>query len=223
VIIPPQAQFYAFGGAFLVGVALGLFYDTLRPFRLRAPPLLSGVLDMLFWLAAALAVFLCAPLLGDGRVRIYMVAAHILGAFCYFLLFSRGIRVFSQWVDRVVSCLFRLLMHPIGRLFVILAAPLSYLFQNVKNSAKKFFSFSEKWVKMKQAKLRGAGLARRKQFRAKRAFPAQKRKFASREEDSHALSGQNQKGWYSDEDYGGDSSGVRHRGSRADQREDSQR
>ena len=120
--IDPAAQARALALCLTAGVLLGLFYDLLRLVRLAAVPrLLAGLLDLLFWLAAAGLLFSCALALGDGRVRLYMAAGLFLGAALYFLLLSPGLR-------RPLAALSRLL----GRLIRLLTAPPRLLIRQTK-------------------------------------------------------------------------------------------
>ena len=116
--VDPAAQARALALCLAAGLLLGLFYDLLRQVRLApVPRLLAGLLDLLFWFAAAGLLFSCALALGDGRVRLYMSAGLGLGAALYFLLLSPGVR-------RALALLSRLL----GRLLRLLTAPLRFLF-----------------------------------------------------------------------------------------------
>jgi spore cortex biosynthesis protein YabQ len=137
--VDPAAQAHALALCLAAGVGLGLFYDLLRLLRLApAPRLLAGLLDLLFWLAAAGLLFSCALALGDGRVRLYMAAGLALGAALYFLLLSPPVR-------RVLAGLARLS----GRILRLLTAPVRLLLRRcgvfcaqVKKSWKKHFHFS---------------------------------------------------------------------------------
>lgn len=93
--LDPAAQAHALGLCLAAGALLGLFYDLLRPLRLLPlPRLIGGLADLTFWAAAALLLFACALLLGDGRVRLYMAAGVMAGATVYFLTLSSAVRRF---------------------------------------------------------------------------------------------------------------------------------
>ena len=112
--VDPAAQARALALCLAAGAALGLFYDLLRLFR-RAPALrlLAGLLDLLFWLAAAGLLFSCALGLGDGRVRLYMAAGLGLGAALYFLLLSPPVRGLLARLSSRLGRLLRLLTAPL--------------------------------------------------------------------------------------------------------------
>ena len=64
------AQGAAFAGGIGVGFCLGVVYDVLRVVRHRLRlPLLSGALDLLFWLAATAALFLWTLTVEGGLMR----------------------------------------------------------------------------------------------------------------------------------------------------------
>ena len=48
------------------------------------------MLDLLFWLVVTVALFVYTTTAGSGEVRLYIVAAVLLGAAAYFWLLSAG-------------------------------------------------------------------------------------------------------------------------------------
>jgi len=148
VSISPLQQAISLCVAFVIGLGFGLLYDLIRPFRRRAPFFLEFTLDLFYWLVVTCLILLCAPLLSQGYLRIFMLMTHGLGAFCYFKLFSRPIRWFTNLLDRALSHLFSLFLWPFRRILSILTAQLSIFFRWVKKSAKKIFSFPLEWFRM---------------------------------------------------------------------------
>ena len=73
-------QALVFGQGFLLGAALGLVYDGMRTLR-RSLKLaaLAFLLDLLFWIGAAASLFAFTLLRDDGQVRIFHMAAAVLG------------------------------------------------------------------------------------------------------------------------------------------------
>ena len=99
--ISPEAQAAALGGALVLGFALGLFYDLLRPFRVKRCPLWKELLlDIFFWLVATLAVLCYAPLVENGVIRLYLLLGHLLGFFFYFKLLSPPVRALTAFLQR---------------------------------------------------------------------------------------------------------------------------
>lgn len=179
--ISPLDQAFCLLGAILVGLALGLVYDLIRPFRLRASTLMEYALDLLYWFLVTLVVFFCAPVLGRGYVRIFMLLAYGLGAFLYFKLFSRPIRFFSMLLDRFLTRLTSLFLWPFRQIETFLTASWIKFSEFVKKTLKKIFSFPLKWFKM------------RKMLRRSTSVPGQ-----SPDGEEGAPHAQNKKGWSSD-------------------------
>ena len=112
--LDPAAQAHALGLCLAAGVLLGLFYDLIRPLRLLPlSRLLAGLADLAFWAAAALLLFACALVLGDGRVRLYMAAGVLAGAAAYFLLLSPPVRRVLDLVCRLLAGVCRVLAAPV--------------------------------------------------------------------------------------------------------------
>ena len=64
--------------AILLGMAAALLYDLLRAFRLRLPRLPSA-LDILYCMAAGLAVFLFMLRRAQGQLRLYLLLGAVGG------------------------------------------------------------------------------------------------------------------------------------------------
>ena len=129
--LSPLLQVRIFLLCLALGGALGLLYDLLRLPRVLLPfrPL-RGLLDLLFWLAVCLTLFLTATYGENGQVRLYTLAALALGGGWYFLLVSPFLR-------RLLG----LVVRPLRKAFLILLAPLTKTTQQVRFSAKKPFLF----------------------------------------------------------------------------------
>ena len=97
-------QLLTFGWSILLGLAAGLLYDLLRPFRLRLPRL-TAVLDLLYCLVVGSAVFLFL-LRRTGELRMYLLLGIAGGAVVFFCAFSAILRpVWDFWVDTLASLL----------------------------------------------------------------------------------------------------------------------
>lgn len=140
--ISVSGQAAAFGGALLLGMAVGLAYDLIRiPRAYIHVPLLGEVLDLCFWLVVTAALFLFAIHNGNGEVRIFMAAALFCGALIYFLLLSPYVRRFSALIAAAVAAVWRILAFPVLKS----AAAIKKLKEKLKNS----FSSVHKRYKMK--------------------------------------------------------------------------
>lgn len=80
------------------GLLVGLLYDGLRLMRrlLAANALVTGLADLLFWLAAGAVVAVALALKGEGSLRLYALAGCASGAALYLLGISRVLRAGGQ-------------------------------------------------------------------------------------------------------------------------------
>lgn len=173
----PHDQLVALAGAFLVGLALGLLYDLIRPVRRRAPAWLEYLLDLFYCALFTITVFLCARLLSQGQLRFFLLFVNGLGAFCYFQVLSRPIRALFGLIERLLS----ILLYPFRLFFSTLAGQLSHFFQCLRKSLKKSFSFFTGWFRIETIRKKPSDQARQ---------PS-----GTKEEEKHD---QNQKGWSCD-------------------------
>ena len=179
--ISPLNQAFCLLGAILVGLALGLLYDLIRPFRLRSSTLIGSIWDLFYWFLVTLVVFFCAPILGRGYVRIFLLLANGLGIFLYFKILSGPIRFLSMLLDRVLTRIAHLILWPFRRIETFLSAQMVKISILVKKTLKNIFSFPLKWFKM------------RKMLKRSTSVPGQ-----SPDGEEGAPHAQNKKGWSSD-------------------------
>ena len=76
-------QAAALGKAAVIGLALGLVYDLLRPLRFRSGKVGAVLLDMLFCAASGTAAFFYAMGAGDGHLGVCELGAMTLGFLLY--------------------------------------------------------------------------------------------------------------------------------------------
>ena len=142
VSVTDQALFFA--GALVMGAAVGLLYDAFRILRVRVRlPLLGGVLDLLFWLVVTVALFVYTTTAGSGEVRLYIVAAVLLGAAAYFWLLSRWFLKLGYRLADLVGVLWRVLTLPV--VFLL------RLCKKIGKTAKKSFHYRRKWYRIRTA------------------------------------------------------------------------
>lgn len=112
--------------AIVMGVALCLFYDLLRIFRLAVPPgkILAFFEDVLWFFVAAVATYLVCLAKCNGEVRSYVLVGEAVGFLLCRLTVSRGImtaakpsiRAAKKLARRVKNAILRFLMPIISRL-----------------------------------------------------------------------------------------------------------
>ena len=134
--IGPQLD--ALWRALFLGAAFALLYDGLRALRLRRRTrrALTDLLDALYCLFLAAALLAFTLRIGQGELRLYMLAFIVLGAYLSFALLSPLLRpLWDFWAD----CLFAFAR--------LLRAPLLLVkkyYGKLHKFAKKLFLFSRR-------------------------------------------------------------------------------
>lgn len=84
------------------GLLIGLVYDGLRLLRrlLNAGPLLTALLDLLFWLGAGVVAAVALALRSEEALRLYALGGCAAGMVLYLLGISRVLRAAGQAVAR---------------------------------------------------------------------------------------------------------------------------
>ena len=132
------AQLDALWRSLFLGAAFALLYDGLRALRLRRRPrrALTDLLDALYCLFLAAALLAFTLRIGQGELRLYMLAFIALGAYLSFALLSPLLRpLWDFWAD----CLFAFAR--------LLRAPLLLVkkyYGKLHKFAKKLFLFSRR-------------------------------------------------------------------------------
>jgi len=92
----------AVAGAMACGASLAFLYDLFRIKRrfVKTPVIFIHVEDILFWLVAAIIVFLASYVISGGETRFYFFIGIFLGGLVYLLVLSR----FVTWtITRVIE------------------------------------------------------------------------------------------------------------------------
>ena len=129
------AQAASLAVSLAVGAASALLYDLFRAVRIRrkrsAP--LTHTLDVLYVFAVFFLLFWLAVVIGEGKLRLYMLTGASAGALLWWVFPSRFLRkIWDFWMDSAAA---------FGRL---LLRPLNWC----KKKSKKLFSFFRKWITM---------------------------------------------------------------------------
>jgi len=86
--ISVAGQAVALLGALLLGLAIGLLYDLLRPPRYRVNKWLGRFLDLCFALLAGAAMFFYAMAADDGKLGVWELSLTMLGFLLYMYALS---------------------------------------------------------------------------------------------------------------------------------------
>ncbi len=123
----------------LLGGVLGLVYDLLRAVRRLGGGVLGGVLDALYCLLSAAAVFFFV-MAGGGELRIFILLGAGGGAVLFFCLLSQPLRpLWDFWLELALAPL-RLLGSILKKCGIVF---------------KKLFSFFQRWFTIIHKKARG--------------------------------------------------------------------
>ena len=122
--ISNRKQALLLAAAFTLGAALGLCYDILRPLRRKCGAVGTAVIDFLFALLSAVALFVFSMSAGSGRLGLWELGAALLGFLSY-------IYTLSDAVFPVFDRVFIFFLNVCGKIKNFLKTSL--------NSAKKVF------------------------------------------------------------------------------------
>jgi hypothetical protein len=105
--ISVSGQAVALLGALLLGLAIGLLYDLLRPPRYRVSKWLGRFLDLCFALLAGAAMFFYAMAADDGRLGVWELSLTMLGFLLYMYALSPHILKILEVFYRAAGKIFR--------------------------------------------------------------------------------------------------------------------
>lgn len=135
-----------FLGMCLTGAIGGAAFDVFRIVRLQLPakPVISGIIDGIFWMAAGIGV--CGSLwhFASGRLRAYEFLGIFLGIILYFSAFGGIFRWILLKIVKIIRYILKYLLTPPAFLSKILIEA----FQNMKRKPreKKKRGFSGKAI-----------------------------------------------------------------------------
>ncbi|MEF2968731.1 spore cortex biosynthesis protein YabQ [Paenibacillus sp. M1] len=115
----------------LCGGAMGIAFDSYRVVsgQLRFPRWSVHVLDLCYWLAAALFVFRTLYHVNQGELRFYVFLGLFLGVWIHFLILSVVIEKFVVNLIKVVQKIYRITIR-IWRLTVV--TPVKWLLKGIR-------------------------------------------------------------------------------------------
>lgn len=129
----PAIQWITLFYMILAGSAMGLAYDSYRVLSLKLsfPKWLNALLDLLYWLWAALLVFRMLYAGNQGQLRFYVFLGLFLGVWIYFLLFSVTVRRFVVMLIQSIQYMCRLLWKIIG---ILIGVPILWIWRLLRGS-----------------------------------------------------------------------------------------
>lgn len=126
-----------FGGAGAAGVLIAFLYDLFRLKRriVRTKPVLVHIEDILYWLCAAIILFLSSYILSSGETRVYFYAGSFIGGLVYFGLFSVPILWALTLIIRALAWPFYEIFKFIRPIFCIIMIRYRKVVAKLKNRA----------------------------------------------------------------------------------------
>lgn len=114
----------------LSGLGMGVVFDGYRVVsnELRFPRWWLPVLDIMYWMAAAVAVFRMLYASNNGEVRAYVFLGLAIGVILYYWLLSKPVIAIVQWLIKAV----RSLIAFIGKLIhIFIIKPILLLYKTI--------------------------------------------------------------------------------------------
>ena len=141
---------------FLLALALGavfcLFYDVVSFFMrgYKTGGMAVFLADTLFFGMAGVITFMFFLLFSKGTIRLYVIISELLGFILFRFFLSGVVRGLLAFIQRVISCLLRLISKPIYWLFSLIGKIFNNLKKFIKKYTDKFFrSIADKTQKIK--------------------------------------------------------------------------
>lgn len=115
----------------LSGLGMGTVFDGYRVVsqELKFPRWWLPVLDVIYWMAAALVVFRVLYASNNGEVRAYVFIGLAIGIILYYLLLSKAVIVTVQWLIRAVRAIISFVLKCLD---IIIVKPLLLLYKLLK-------------------------------------------------------------------------------------------
>ncbi len=124
-------QVYIFMYAIIGGAIAALFYDFLRIKRraIKTNTIIVSLEDVIYWLAAAVFLFVTVYKSNSGEMRGYIVIGNIIGVFLYESLFSNIIIASSVMIINIIKRIILLIFKVISYPFIILYKVVKLIFK----------------------------------------------------------------------------------------------
>ncbi len=121
-----------FGGAGIAGALIAFLYDMFRLKRriVRTKAIIVHIEDIIFWMVAAIVLFLSSYVISSGETRTYFYAGAFLGGLLY-------IGVLSKPITWLLTQLIKIITWPICKIIDLLRPVLRKIFLRSKKITGK--------------------------------------------------------------------------------------
>ncbi|MBB3072998.1 spore cortex biosynthesis protein YabQ [Paenibacillus baekrokdamisoli] len=112
----------------LSGIGMGIVFDGYRVVsdELRISRWWIPVFDLLYWIAATIAVFQVLSASNEGEVRTYVFLGLLIGIVCYYLLFSKIVVLLVHGIIRAIRAI---IQFAIRTFVIVIIRPLQLLYR----------------------------------------------------------------------------------------------
>lgn len=135
-------EIHIFLSVLLCGFFSSVIFDFFRAVRtfFKFPVIITGILDILFWMVVTALCALCLFAVSDLELRAYQVLAIALGGILYFLTISKWLLwLFEKIICilcKIIKLFFKIVLTPVQFLYKILIVPFLSLYRKRGKAVK---------------------------------------------------------------------------------------
>ena len=160
MFVTAQEQLFIFIMSVLCGMCLGIFYDLFKVIRRLAKPsaLTVGIQDSIFWVIAAVGVFIFLLMIDDGRMRFYELCTIFASWLFYELTISRyivraGVFLVSKlllFIALPVKLICKIFKKPVFLAVSVSRKGLKRTGRILANTGRKWYEHTKNFKKMRK-------------------------------------------------------------------------
>lgn len=150
-------QAYSFLIFLINGFGIGIIFDIFRILRksFKTSDFITYIEDILFWVLSGILTLYTIIVFNDGKIRLYILLAIIIGVIIYTLTISRLFIKFSvsviDSIKKAISKVLNIIAYPIKIIFKFLKKvflkPINFLFINIRRTMSKPVELIKKSIK----------------------------------------------------------------------------
>ncbi len=139
-------QVYTFLYAIIGGAVVAFLYDILRIKRrtLKTGVVIVSLEDILYWLVAAVLLFITVYNSNSGEMRGYIFIGNVIGVVLYEATLSKIIINSSVMVitliKKILLFIFKIVCYPFKFIYKIFKVPICFIFRQISKIIKFFFN-----------------------------------------------------------------------------------
>ena len=132
---------------------IAFIYDLFRIKRkaIKSIGLMVYIEDLVYWIIVALVMFAVIYYSNEGQLRGFLFIGTAVGVILYILLLSKLVIKISMLVIntviKILKALWYVLTYPFKIVFIIFRIPVSFIYKNMRSSARKVRSAGKSKLK----------------------------------------------------------------------------